>query len=362
MAASVAVKDRRANLLRWLALAVFAAICGLIVVTIPLAMANKATPDEPVRRFLSAPVFALVGAFVCARQPRNVIGWLLLAIGASLTVYSTAAEYAIYGLATAPGSLPAAPAALWLCTWAGSATFAAEVVILNRFPDGRLPSARWRPVAFGILAVAIVNGIENAVRPGEVVAGLANPLGVSALGDVLGLVDRLRPVAVFLLVASGALLVERFRRSRGIEREQLKWFAYVGALLFVADFFQSTFRGTAGYVAAQYVFLLTQALLAAAIGIAILRYRLYDIDIIINRTLVYGSVTAILAGAFAGLSAATQYLLRSLIGQESQVASIALAVLATVAFAPLKMRVQGIVDRRLKVEPRPQLTTSGTRE
>lgn len=292
--------------------------------------------------------FPTVGAVIASRRPGNAVGWLFCAIGLSGGAAVFFAEYGIYALVTNPGTLPAGVAAAWLGTWiwvpsvALTATF-----LLLLFPHGRLLSSRWRPVAWlaagaitlgiGVIALAPWEVLEPGV-PGEspfraeAFDRILLPLGISAL-------------ALFLVSAllSALSLFLRFHRSRGVERQQLKWFVYAGALS-VATLFPEP--GSVAADVVPFLQMLIIPLLAVAAGVAILRYRLYEIDRIINRTLVYGALTATLVGVYVGTVVTLQGVLRGVAGQESQLAVVVSTLTIAALFGPLRRRIQAFTDRR----------------
>lgn len=290
--------------------------------------------------------FALVGAMVSSRLPGNPIGWVCLAIGLTFMLGGTAGEYGVYALQTRPGSLPGGEYVAWLGNW----LWIPPVVLIGTFmilffPDGRLPTRRWRVVAWLSAAVLISASISEAFSPGPLdeAPDVTNPLGIESARSALELVNTgsllLLPLC---FVASALSMVLRFRRSTGEERQQLKWFATAAAFLAIA--FPFVFILSSGVV--EDFVTLTFAGLPVAVGIAILRHRLYDIDRIINRTLVYATLTAMLAGVYLGGVVLLQYLFRTFAGETSQLAVVASTLAIAAMFNPLRRRVQGFVDRR----------------
>jgi hypothetical protein len=300
-----------------------------------------------VLQFLGAPV---LGGLIASRRPANAYGWLWCAIGLGVGLDALARGYATYGLLGRPGGLPAATAAAWATnvTWILGVELVPLVLLL--FPDGRLPTRRWRPLAWLVLALAVALPLELAVVPGELqfFPFLDNPVGVT--GGPLGwLVHAFGEVAFFplflaTLPAAALALALRFRRSTGVERQQLKWFAAAGLILVavpVADTI-SPF----GFSSNRLIEVLTTWPLYAAIGIAILRHRLYDIDRLLNRTLVYGLLTAVLGLGYSGAVLVAGQLFGGIGGHPPHWA-VAGATLATAAlFQPARRRIQTGVDRR----------------
>jgi hypothetical protein len=291
--------------------------------------------------------FAVVGALVAARQPRNSVGWLLLAVAVCMTVRLVGESYAIYALITAPGSLPGGLYGAWLqWSWFGVVAILAIFLPLY-FPTGRLLSPRWRPVLWLGIAYLSSAVVSNALQPGptELLVGYPrarNPVvylpAAKPLLDVIGVAGLCLLPAVGGAIAS---LVVRFRRSQGIERQQLKWFTYAAALAPWPFLVYELVPGAFGLLLA-----LLLPLVPISVGVAILRYRLYEIDRIINRTLVYGLLTALLAAIYAGLVLSIGQLSGG-IGIEPPSWAVAVATLAVAAlFQPARRRIQTGVDRR----------------
>jgi hypothetical protein len=335
----------------WSMLAVF--IVSVVFATI-LGVADGSLQQDPagfVVYVLGFGAFMVVGALVVAHRPGNPIGWIFSAIALLAFTGGLAAEYATYALVTRPGSLPGATLAAWYASWPWYPTLALALVFTPLlFPTGRLLSPRWRPLAwlagaataaFTVLAALKADlvgddglGTHHAITNPIGIAGIENPEESTVGGALLGL------MTLSALVAFGSLVL-RFRRSRGEERQQLKWFTYAGALVpltWLADVLPAPVGDIVS--AAPIVFL------PAAAGIAILRYRLYDIDRLINRTLVYGSLTALLAGVYAGLVLILGQVFGGM-GKDPPSWVVAGATLAAAAlFRPARRRIQAIVDRR----------------
>jgi hypothetical protein len=275
--------------------------------------------------------FPVVGALIATRRPGNLIGWLFLATGLGRAVDYAFLGYATYGL---PG---AAYAALMAdLTWVPILLGGIALLFLL-FPHGRLPSRRWRPVVWVIGAVVLAYVVATALNSGPLyyLPGVDNPLGVAELTLV---VDAAGGVAIAVILVAVGSLVLRFRRSQGQERQQLKWLAYAAGLLFLSTPIQPLLDGGLG---SDVLFAFLISLLPVAVGVAILRHRLYDIDLVIRRTLVYGALTATLAVTYLGL-----VLLVGLAVGESGFA-VAVSTLAVAAlFRPALTRIQAVVDRR----------------
>jgi MFS family permease len=288
----------------------------------------------------------LLGGLIAARRPDNRYGWLWLAVGLVLAVQAFAMAYAAVAQAAGPDGLPGLAVAGWAFGLAFTAFLSLFPFVFLLFPTGRLPSRRWRLWAWAIMVVGGLMLVASAFVPGTAVEGVANPFGVGGwLGGVLGsVVDPGIGLLILAIAVSGLSLLPRFRRARGVERQQLKWLAYAAALL--AAFLISQVLGlqTFGLVDLL-VGTLTFAGVYAGIGIAVLRYRLYEIDRLVNRTLVYGTLTALLGLVYA----AGVFGLGSLLnptGEESALAVAASTLAVAALFQPARRRIQQAVDRR----------------
>jgi hypothetical protein len=295
---------------------------------------------------LGLTVFAIVGAVVASRQPRNPIGWILEAV----VIFSAVTSVLIGYTATADDP---AGVAVWLDDWIADVWIGLVAVgIPLLFPDGRLPSPRWRvpaSLAAGLFAVGILGrALGDRELETEAPGTWPNPYALpGAAGDVFAGIASVSVLVYGVPALIGvAGLVVRMRGSHGVERQQLKWFAYVGVLLLTALVVSAISLAThsldvLGVVGWSSFLALSTFGLPLAIGIAILRHRLYDIDVVINRTLVYGGLTATLGATYLGL-----VLLLGLTVGESDLA-IALSTLAVAAlFRPARARIQQAVDRR----------------
>jgi hypothetical protein len=296
--------------------------------------------------FMGAPI---LGGLVASRRPENPYGWLWLGLGLSGALLQLAGSYSAYALVVEPDSLPAPRTVGSVLGVGWGMAFILLPYLLLLFPTGRLPSRRWRPVAWAILVAGAVLLMIGLFTPGTSGIGpFENPLGV---GGVLGeAIVFLSAVVVFILfvaiVLSALSLVFRYRRAGGVERQQLKWFA-LAAVLFGGSLIFSGFLGQdlPGVWDALFE-TVTFMGLYVAVGVAILRYRLYDIDVIINRTLVYGTLTTMLVGMYVASIVVLQGLLRALTGHESQLAIVASTLVVAALFNPLRGRIQGFIDRR----------------
>jgi len=303
--------------------------------------------------FLLLPLnLGLVGAVLTVRRPENRIGWLLLVAGVLAGVAFACGEYERSAIATGAFDSPLFIPAAWIASWGVIPAIGLLVVVLPLlYPSGHLPSRRWRLlVVAGIIGVS-VGTIGSAVAPGPLAdpRGPLNPfvppeplltwiLTAWTIGNFIA-----PPV---FLTSLGSLLL-RFRRSTGVERQQIKWFLFVAAIAAVAFGVSILSIGPvsdAGWVLG----IMAMGFLPLAIGLAILRYRLYEIDRIVNRALVYGALTAILAGVFAAATALSQRLFIAVAGQSSD-AAIVLTTLVVVAInAPVRKRFDAVVDLYFK--------------
>jgi hypothetical protein len=293
--------------------------------------------------------FSVVGALIASHRPENPIGWIFLADGFFYGLLSAGDEYAIYALLTNPGALPLGAEASWLGQWVWAPGLALILVFLPLlFPDGHPPSPRWRPVAWlGGLSIGLTVVSSTILLWPE--RGQALLTGDESPSHVLQVLVDFIAVPMLFVAGLGAVisLFVRFRRARGDERQQIKWFASAAALtlVWILVFGQSALRGLPGAIVALSALLVIPSI-PIATGIAILRYRLYDIDRIINRTLVYASLTAILVGVYFGGVTATQALFRTLTGQEKspQLVVVASTLVIAALFNPLRRRIQSFID------------------
>jgi hypothetical protein len=291
--------------------------------------------------------YAVVGLLVAWRRPENVIGWVFLTVGLWQAVDTFAGLAATYGVLLVPGSVPAADVLAWIAIWAWVPGFVPLLTFsLLLFPDGHLPSPRWRPVAWlSFVAMALLAiPVALAAWPYRGVALTGSLDEIHGLLDVAGALQFVGLLLlVVLAVASIASIVIRFRRSKGLERQQLRWFTYAAIVeitFFVASAFLQPPSG-AGLVAAVVIV----PLLPLATGIAILRYRLYDLDRIVSRTIAYALVSGVLLTIFgASILVLTAILATFTQGQTVAVAASTLAVFAL--FQPVLRRVRRAVDRR----------------
>jgi hypothetical protein len=294
-----------------------------------------------------------VGALVAARRPGNPIGWLLLAAAVSITVGDFADSYAVFGLLARPGALPGAGVMAWLSEWSrGPTILGAFALVFLLFPEGRPLSPRWRPIVWLTAAITPLLGL-GALKPGPLddYALVNNPFGIGgAAGRVAqGAGNAAFFVLLAVLATSGLSLLIRFRRATGDERQQLKWFASGGVVLIVAFliapiiWFTPALNGTSLW---PILFVLALVAIPLSAGVAILKYHLYDIDLIIRRTLVYSVLSGLLVFVYFGSVVFLQSILRAMTGQQQSQVVVVVSTLGIAAlFNPLRRRVQDLIDR-----------------
>jgi hypothetical protein len=306
--------------------------------------------------------FPIVGALIASRRPHNPIGWICLAVGLLWMLLGLFDYYGVYGLAkpdTVPFPVVIYALVEWL--WLPSVGLLA-IYLLLLFPDGRLPSRRWRPLAWLSGAVIVLLAVDSVLAPGELtdLEGVRNPFGLEGVPWLVDAQIVLLLLFVACILASAVSLILRYRHSGGEVREQIKWIALAGSfvglllstvlgLIIVAEVMRGSGGSTPLWLQGLlFVMLLSFAGVPVAIGFAVLRYRLYDIDRIINRTLVYGSLTVSLAVVYFGGVTVTQAIFRALTGQEEQpqLAVVVSTLVIAALFNPLRRRIQSFIDRR----------------
>src|SRR5215203_2914524 len=355
------MSKRTASWLAWSMCALSLALIALSFLLIVLIL-NLNTPTyfywlEPTAIAVG---YSVIGAILVPRLPHHPIGWICCAIGILGAVEHFSGEYAVYALLAHPEALPGGRVMLWLQGWFWILMFGLIVFLLLLFPNGRLPSNRWRPFAWLSAAETLMAVILIAISPdvGLDVLGssdngqisLPNPLGVEGLPNMFRLVQTL--VLALGLAAAASVVVGR-RNARGVERQQIKWLLYAVPIWFVGNVLKNTvFSPLVGVSWGLWVGYLLVGVGGLggpiAIGIAILRYRLYEIDTLINRTLVYGALSASLALVYFGGVAATGAIFRALTGHERQpqLAVVVSTLVIAALFNPLRRRIQSFIDRR----------------
>jgi hypothetical protein len=340
----------------WLAWSLWALSLALTALSLLLLILNLSHPDVPVYSFWAENVlfsigYSTVGAVIVPRMSQeNLIGWLFCAIGLLWAVIHLIGEYAIYTLLAEPGSLPAGEIASWVYTWPWVLGLGLIVFLSLLFPNGRLPSARWRWFARISALLTLVGAVLAAFSPGPIVVGLPaihNPLGIESLPNAYKSVQVLMLILIAISVAS--LLLRRVY-ARGVERQQTKWFTYAaavaasGAILqyIISDPLDLVWIGGVGYA----LVLIGLVGIPISMGIAIMRYRLYEIDLLINRTLVYGSLTAVLVALYVVGIVVLQRLFVALTGERSTLAVVVSTLAIAALFTSLRRRIQSFIDRR----------------
>jgi hypothetical protein len=311
--------------------------------------------------------FSVVGAVVASRHPRNTIGWLFSGTGLMVGLGAITGGYAELWLASNYGAKMLAEASAWFSSWSYiPLVLVPPSLLLLLFPNGRLTSPRWQPVAW-CAVLGIVGFIaEAALEPGplEDFPQIVNPYGVdSPVLEVVGIAGAV--VVAGSMIASAVSLLVRMRRAGDRERQQIKWLAYGGAVMVGTIFVGGVISIWSTYVS---IAIIAIALLGLPIltGVAIVKHRLYDVDLVINRTLVYGTLTVMLAIVYFGGVATTQAIFRVLTGQERlpQLAVVASTLAIAALFDPLRRRVQRFIDRRFyrrKYDARETLEAFSTR-
>ncbi len=335
-------------------------LCGLCVVltlgAFVLAILGEPARGEGTNRFVRVVlgvvllVYPTVGALIASRRPENPIGWLLIVVGVGASISGFAAEYGVRAVISDPGSMPGGTIAVWTeeAVFSG-VIFTSMNLVLLLFPQGRLLSRRWLPIAFLAVLSGVLLSVGTAFDPGrfdqDPFSSVENPYGIGREHGVFeGLANSGWILLLAVILASVLSVILRFRRSQGEEREQLKWIAAAAALL-VGFWLVALFTDSVNVNVSQALFLLGVAIFPVSIGFAILKYRLYEIDRIINRALVYAVLTAGLAGLYFGIVIALQQIFGSLTrGNDLAIAGSTLAVAAL--FRPARRRIQELVDRR----------------
>jgi hypothetical protein len=363
-------------------------VCAFsVALTLLYVLLNLLTPPIPMRELgLGYAVFEIiglllyptVGALVASRRPHNPIGWIFCGIGFLYAAQSFAVAYGDYSLVVRHGvgvHAQHVPAAIdfgalagvkimaWLSSWIGSDPVAliGGALLFLLFPNGRLLSSSWRPVMWTAVGAGATFLVVYTFTPGplDTFPFITNPVGIGGtVGHILGMLGNIGLVVLLIaLLASAVSLILRLRRAKGVERQQLKWFVYAATLATIgtvvsyagAYVFASDLINAIGYWEGQLAF----TALPVFTGIAILRYRLYDIDIIINRTLVYGLLTILLGAGYLATIMALQGIgnlvfqvpFRALTGQNSALATVAATLAMAALFNPLRRRIQSFIDR-----------------
>jgi hypothetical protein len=357
-------QDNRTQALAWMLAGLALLVLSAMLVVLALNSARVDTGRVALNAILGVAILAYTGSgrLITSRRPDNAVGWLLGLIGVSIATSTFAEQYALYGLATARGSAPGARLVGTLAGTAAELTVVLLLLLILVFPDGRLPSRRWRPVAWALFVVAAAWVTQSLQAGTRISGGLTNALDAAKVSypNPLGFLPRhgwysdLLKLSFVLGIVTGVLVIASvFVRRRGAStelRKQLAWLGYVGALTVlwaaVLAVASQVAPGPAnswlGTVIWSFWELTPVAGIPVACAVAVLKYRLYEIDKVISRTLAYAIVTGLLVGVYVGLVLlATQVLTI-----KSPVAVAGATLAAAALFTPLRSRVQHLVDRR----------------
>jgi hypothetical protein len=361
------MSKRTATWLAWsmCALSLALTTLSLLLLTLSLSYPNAHIFDFWLENTVTSPALSTAGAVIVSQRPKNAIGWLSCTIGLTIGLNHFTDEYVIYALLAQSGSLPGSEVAVWLTSWIWVPSLGLLVFLLLLFPTGRLPSSRWRWFA-GFSALTVLVGTVSVALSSEASTSLAlNPLGIESLKNVDLIVQ---PVIFTLALLAAISMFRRLSRASEVERQQIKWFAYAAAVAFSGGIVQHNLSVAlnASWVWWVGFVLSTVGLfgIPISLGVAILRYRLFEIDLIINRTLVYGSLTGLLALFYFGSVTALQYFFSLLTGQGNTLAIVASTLAIAALFSPLRRRIQGFIDHRFyrrKYDARKTLEEFGSR-
>jgi hypothetical protein len=337
----------------WLIVPLYVAgICTTFLLERSAELPNQDSVDD-VAQLVGFGAFAVVGALLVAKRPTNVIGWILAVVALMMAIFRAGGAYAACAVATRGQPDALAVFGVWIGHWVWGLILALTVIYLPLlFPDGHLPSRRWLPVAvlggMGTLGLMVLSALTDTLRlDAGGVKGIHfkidNPIGIEGLGlvDDLPIFGVLNGVLLIGVVGAGVSVVVGFRRSRGVECQQMKWFVFAASLILLApavNYLPEVVNGL--------WFALVLIAISMAFGIAVLRYRLYEIDLIINRTLVYGPLTATLVVLYFGSIVVLQRVFVALTGEKSTLAVVASTLVIAALFNPLRSRIQGFIDRR----------------
>jgi hypothetical protein len=353
-AASPITSSSSARAARWaasLSLAVTAllAVAGLVLLVLSFSTVQSSIDLRGLRNVFAIET-AVVGLIIVRRHPENAIGWLFCSLGLINGIESFVEEYAVYTLYTHPGALPYGDYAAWLRQWIWIVAIAHGPFLFLLFPDGRYHSRGWRLVGWGVLIGALLSSLARALDPTRVVGfpTVAPPIGLHGVGGFLTIIRVIGPVVMLASAfVAAAGLVGRLRRSSGVERRQLQWFSIPGipiyiylSLALVRAVFDIDFS-----TVMKPLYIVTLLLFPVTSAISFLRYHLYDVSLIVNRTMVYAAVTAILGVTYTVSVVLLQRFLTPFTGG-SNIAIAASTLLAAALFHPLRDRVQQLVDKR----------------
>ena len=340
---------RTASLLAWSACVLSLTLTALSVLLLVLLLRS----DTPIYYYwletsMVAIGYSTVGAIVASRLPESPIGWLFCAIGLCFGLAHFSVEYVEYALLGPSRSLPAGEALAWLSSWIWVGGLGLVVFLDLLFPDGRLPGARWRWFARFTAIVLLPAAILAALSPGRILSTtLHNPLGIERLPNIS---KEIEAFMYALVVVGASSMLARLRYAGTIERQQIKWFAYATVLVISGVILKNVAYPVVDVMWVWWVGLILTAVgvvsSPVAMGIAIFRYRLYEIDLIINRTLVYAPLTALLGALYFGAIVLLQSIFVLLTGEQSTLAVVASTLLIAALFTPLRRLIQSFIDRR----------------
>ena len=334
----------RAHRLAWV---LWVATVSFVAGALVLGLANR--PEVPLfdaQLMIIPPTFATLGALISSRRPGNVMGWIFLATGILGGVQIFSGQYANVALAPNSPGLPGGALAAWFAMLAQNSFPVSILFLVLLFPDGRLPSRRWRPLAWAMGVFLAATLVVGALSPGPFpeFPSASNPFGIEGAKPSGSLLTAGELGGFACVIATMLSLIVRFYFSRGEERLQLKWFTYAAVVGISTPLLLSSLAPAVFQMVGPFAWLLGFLSLPVSAGVAILKYRLYEIDLIINRTLVYGPLTAMLVALYVGGVLFLQYAFRALTGGESQLAIVASTLLIAALFNPLRRRVQTFID------------------
>jgi hypothetical protein len=352
----------------WLAWTLFGLTVALFIVAVVFAILTLSADPSQFAEFAGGLItilpffsFPVVGVLIASRRPGNAIGWICLITGLFWTAFfeedtSSAYELARTGTVESSVKMDALTQAVWVLP-----VGLLGIYMILLFPDGRLPSRRWRPFAVFAGAVMILINVAFALVPGPLDKhpGVQNPFGLEQFPWMAGAAVVMVLLLPLCILVSASSLVLRYRRANREMREQIKWLAFaasfvglmylvtlVSGLLLSPDSYTTNEPAPLWVSLSQQLSYVSFASVPIAIGFAVLKYRLYDIEIIINRALVYGPLTAALVLIYVGGVVSLQYAFRALTGSESQLAIVASTLAIAALFNPLRRRIQNVTDRR----------------
>jgi hypothetical protein len=324
-------------------------VCELFLRT-PAGLWDDENPAKTLALIVGFGAFAVVGSLLTIKRPANPVGWIVASVALLVGLFHAGDSYTAYVVVTQPRPDALAVVCAWVGGWYWFVILALALVYLPLlFPDGRLPSRHWLPVAvipgIATLATIMLAALSESLPVNEAPGyRIDNPIGIEGIGFVENLPivsDVLTGVLAVGVLGAAASVIVRFRHSGGVERQQLKRFVYAAAIMIVAAV-SAPLPDVVDNVLFGAVFIA----LPTSIGIAVLRYRLYDIDLLINRTLVYGSLTATLVGVYFGSIVLLQRVFVVFTGERATLAVVASTLAIAALFNPLRWRIQGLVDRR----------------